>query len=398
MSAPDHAHKKRRLDINDAPAISRRSTDNNLSLEVDIMILDYTAYQATLSCIASRSASGIATSAVLRHNLAMADSFTAIFKARHAEYVMDNELRFRLLLLKFVILFTQRLTRNPTTPSKERLQELRKTNLKRARLWRGRVEDSAPFGDTDTKVEQQEIERNRAHVLCELNVPAEDEEYEDAFYGTSVCLTLLDLLPLFMRVSALRDAMTGSEDKVTELFLCLAAEFMLQACLEQILVVGTKRDLEDLVGEAFAWGFNKHGEGEDEEINTMFTDPVYDIELQDWKLIKEAYYFQLLPQETSTSTDAGIIPSSPDAMERIPASDTIDRLKAVAAKYPIARFERSILDYLSAMAGSISKPMLVQLEDGELDSMSRQETQQFLQDCGLSVARFFETPIGFKTP
>jgi len=396
MSAPDHARKKRRLDINELPAISSRPTED-LSLEVDIMILDYTAYQATLSCIASRTASGIADSAALRQNLVMVDSFMAIFKARHAGYVMDNELRFRLLLLKFVTLFTQRLTRNPTTPAKEQLQELRNANAERARVWRGGAEEPAPLDDTDNRPVEQDIERNRAHVLRELNIPAENEEYEDAFYGTSACIALLDLLPLFMRVSALRDAMTGSEDKVTELFMCLAAEFMLQACLEQILVIGTKRKLGNLLGEAFAWGYKKNCKSEDKEIDMMFTDPMYEVEVQGWKNIKEAHYIQLLPRRTSTLKDPCAIPSSIDTMESRAARDTIAQLGEVAAKHPVAQFERSILEYLTAMADSISKPVLVQLEDGELDGMSRPETQQFLRECGLSVARFFENPVGFKS-
>ena len=386
----ERPHKRVRLSHATA-AIETQCAQPDTTLEVDHMILDYTAYQTINACFDSRNLerqSGSSKS--LASNLAISDSFLSIFKARHSTYTPDPGLRLRTILLKLTTLLTQRLTRNPTTPSRSTLQELRRANQERARHWIGRREriPSSSFNtssfEEDLLISQQELDRNRAHVLHELGVPAEDEDYEDAFYGTSSCVSLLDVLPIFMQVSAARNAMNGSN--LTERWMQLAAEFMLQACLEQYLVFGVQG--LDAVDEAFAWGYNESADddrdsGQDvraiaktktTDINEMFEDEDYAVEVEGWSEIKMSYLGDLLQLEGE--------------------GEIIAHLETMAAKYPIAIFESTLLQFLEALSKSITEPVLVQLEKGKLDGMTEQQTQHFLADCGVGMAQLFEARIG----
>jgi hypothetical protein len=235
--------KKAKLDGESIASILLQTAHIDTSLEVDHMILDYIAYQSIEACLRSRGAtSDRASSVSLSRNLVMYQSFLPVFKARHPHYVPDAEFDFRMLLLKLVALFTQRLTRNPSTPSRSALDALRCRNRERARSWlRGSGSTRRPAFDTvrlrqGLPIASDHLTRNRAEVLLELNLPAEDEFYEDAFYGTIDCVALLDLIPLFMEVSCARNIMSGSS--VNAAWMQLACNLMLQACLEQYLVYG----------------------------------------------------------------------------------------------------------------------------------------------------------------
>lgn len=362
------------------------------------MILDYTTHQTIKICLASRKAdSHTSSSKILSSTLAMSDAFLPVFRARHPTYTPDTELRLRILLLKLATLFTQRLTSNPTTPPQQALQALRAHNQERARTWIGSA-DRIPSGafetarfDEELPINQIELERNRAHVLNELGIPAEDEIYEDAFYGTSSCITLLDLLPLFMQVSAARNAM--NESNLTELWMELACEFMLQACLEQYLVLGTHGT--DAVDEAFAWGYQRAnsdhrdseaGQNEDkddgDEVNEMFEDQDYTTEVEDWSDTMTTYISQLFPPGSKSEGSIFSVPSSDD--EDSGTIGLVPHLEAVATQYPIAAFEMSLLSFLEALSKSISEPVLHQLEIGKLAGMTEQQTSDFLADCGIA--------------
>ena len=359
------------------------------------MILDYVANQTIEACFASRNLEHSGQSKSLASNLAMSDAFLSIFRARHPIYKPDPELRLRILLLKLSTLFTQRLTSNPATPSRAALLALRSAHQVRARSWIGSADriPSATF-NTDpldaSVILPQGLERNRAHVLHELGIPAEDEDYDDAFYGTTSCLSLLDILPLFMQVSAARNAMNGSN--LTELWMTLACEFMLQACLEQYLVFGAQGS--DAVDEAFAWGYNEDvwqdvdadmaaqiARDDLKEMNEMFEDEDYATEVEGWSDTKMSYLEQLF---LLNGGDSGS-----------DAKYSVAHLETVAAAFPISTFETSLLKFLEALSKSIPEPILVQLEAGKLDGMTGQGTQEFLIDCDVDPAKVFEAAIQF---
>lgn len=404
--------KRPRLSEDAIASIQTQCAQSDTALEVDHMVLDYAAYQTIEACVASRQPEKQSSSSKsLSSNLAVFESFLSIFKARHPTYKADNELRLRILLVKCVAAFTQRFTSNPTTPSSSALAELRRVNQERARAWIGSADrvpsssfDSSPF-ELDHPISQQQLERNRAHLLHELDMPAEDEEYEDAFYGTSSSMSLLDILPLFMEVSAIRNAMNSSN--LTDRWMHLACEFMLQACLEQYMVFGANG--LDVIDEAFAWGYRSDDldqmnvDGEDgttqakyDETNTMFEDEDYAIEVEDWSPIKASYLEQLFPATGNRAPSSQPLSSTLDE-QRHQNSGLVSHLEAVAAEHPITTFEESLMKFLGAISNSISRPALVQLEDGKLDGMTEQQTKEFLAGCGVDAKSFYEMPIGFKT-
>ena len=393
--------KRVRLSDDVMPVFQGLETQVGTSLEVDHMILDYAAYNTIKSCLDSRtSGKQQDQSQSLSSNIAISDAFLSIFRARHQAYRPDSDLRFRILLLRLATLFTQRLTSNPTTPPRTALAELRISNTDRARSWIDSADrmpslslNTAAF-DNDLPIALQELDRNRAHVLNILDIPAEDDQYEDAFYGTSSCISLLDLLPLFMEVLAARNAIMDSN--LTEQLMELVCEFMTQACLEQYLVYGAHGT--DAIDEAFAWGYKPtddehvnsdiHSDGTrtGKEINDMFEDEDYYVEVADWADMKQNQQTQLAPHVEDRASNAL------EGEDRSIAT----HLEQVALDHPIEGFETSILGFLEAMSISIPEPVLIQLENGQMDGMSVEETKSFLADCGVATARFFETPIGFK--
>ncbi|KAI6842639.1 hypothetical protein KC340_g1587 [Hortaea werneckii] len=395
---PSHQVKHPRFEDEKLPTAPNGLATQDSTLEVDLLILDYITYQATNACLSSRDLKP-STSFSLPNNLAMSDSLLALFQARHPGHQLDAELHFRLLLLKLTALFAQRLTRNPTTPRTSALEELRQNNQDRAREWIANEERIPSYGYNTSLLDNASafpshdiLERNRAHVLHGLNVPAEDEAYEDAHYGTPSCLSLLDLLPLFMEVSAARQAMLAAsvpESELTEQWMQLACSFMLQACLEQYLVVGASGT--DAIDEAFAWGLKAKGREEDanDEINDMFEDPVHETEVQGWANIKRQYLERLLPSATENSwRESSSVPSPPHgAQDGHRLVDLISRLENTATQHPIFQFESDVLGFLHALSESIERPVLVQLEAGQLDGMSTEETTEFIKSCGLSTGK-----------
>lgn len=381
--------KRPRLAEDALVAIQIRSAHEDTSLEADHMILDYTAHHTIKACLANRDPIQQSRSVgSLSACLSMSEAFLSIFKARHPAYTADPNLTFRIKLLKLATLFTQRLTRNPTTPSETSLELLRKSNGERAWKWIGDSADapSSIFSSDGFNVQlpllAEEYERNRAHVLQQLDVPAEDGDTEDAFYGTNCCLSLLDVLPLFIEVSAARNAM--SKSNLSERWMHLASNFMLQASLEQYLVVGSSG--LDVIDEAFSWGYQTESDAEvqqDAEINEMFEDEDENIEVEGWSAIKTSYLKRLVPPGTMQVNSS----SEGDRAE----ADLIPHLETVAAAFSIIGFEQSVLEFLSALSKSIPEPVLVQLESGKLDGMTEEETQGFLAACGINMARLFET-------
>lgn len=409
-----HARKRRRLSPPPQANIFTRTGDVSAALEVDHMILDYLSHEATTAVLASRTSKNMASSG-FENKLAMVDAFLEMFKARHPSYEPDAELRFRLLLSKFATLFCHRIVRGAVMPSKSALRCLRDSNTLRAMEWiqsadrmpsskhdvsgfeTGSSSDrsnkeangSQRHDDMQTQLEGAQHKATtkdkqqaycilrRAYTLKALGFPAENEAYEDAFYGTPESVSLLDILPSFMAVIAARNELNNSN--LSTGLMELAAQFMLQASLEQYLVRGATGC--DAIDEAFAWGYKPphptngqknstptglNGDGPTEpivETDRMFqSEDNVSQEIPDWSEIKASYIAELAHSESGS-------------LKR--------HLEEVADGYPIEDFEETILQLLQGLAASLPIPVLAQLEKGSLDGMSSAETKAFLSDCGL---------------
>ena len=406
-------HKRRKLSSSPPPTappqanIFVKTGDASVALEVDHMILDFLSFEATNAVIKCRTSRNM-NSPNLQHKLDAFDTFLEMFKAKHTHYEPDPELRFRLLLLRFATVYCHRLVRGTVVPSKLELRELRKANTSRAGDWiqcadrmpSNKVDASAFEGEFLSKPDDHEPETNLQHhdgnreaqeksnatqdhqaaLICHractlkaLGFPIGDELYEDAFYGTSACLALRDILPLFMQVIAARNELNNSN--LSKELMELAAQFMLQASLEQYLVFGATGC--DAIDETFAWGHKPtktdasqisnidpdNPKDTSHEVDRMFQDEDdMTREVPDWDEIKSAYLEEL--------ADSG------DGLLR-------RHLENVAKLYPIKAFEEMNLQLLAGLAASLPSPILAQLERGSLDGMSTVETKAFLRSCGL---------------
>lgn len=382
--------KRRRLSKDATAAIRSRSAREDTLLEVDIMILDYVAHQAVNKGLGSWQRHTEADPHSLERTLSMADSFLPIFKTHHPSHKPDAHLQFRVQLLRFTTLFTQRMKRGPTSPSLTELQNLRTTNKARAHAW---IEEesripSLPFTtriyDSELPLSQAHLQRNRAFVLNDLGLVAGDEQsHQRAFYGTEACVSLLDILPLFMQLSAAWTAL--SDSNLTASWMSLACEFMLHACLEQYLVCGA--DGSDAIDEAFAWGHKSeatgvNGDGENkaqthDEVNIMFEDEEDEqAEVQGWADERSKWLRQLFACDSNGYCEN----REPDAMS---APDLLSHLQMLARNHSIAKFHDTLLGFLAALGHSIPEPVLHQLENGQLEGMSKGETEKFLGSVGI---------------
>ncbi|OQO08061.1 hypothetical protein B0A48_06854 [Cryoendolithus antarcticus] len=364
--------KRRRLDKT-IVRLQDGTPDAQVSLDVDVLIIDYVTYQATIALLAeAKSTAGDSKGGIsAAHNLEMTNAFLAIFKAKYADYQVDDELDFRILLLKFVTLYVRRSSCNASSPTPEALKALRVRNQQRAVHWIGNAERAPTHGrhvesfDQDLPLPLEDLERNRADVLSSLNAPAEDEAYEDAFYGTSSSLALLDLLPLFMEVSATRNGM--SESTLTVQWMELAGSFILQACLEMYSVRGAAGS--DAIDEAFAWGFESRETtttGDDlPEVDAMFECEDEEGEVLGWAEIKQRYLDELIPRGGESQTPVAA------------------HLESLAAAHSVAGLHRKLLHLLNALNASMSPPVLAQLENGSLEGFTLEQTAEFLEECGL---------------
>ncbi|KAM3421902.1 hypothetical protein BST61_g2279 [Cercospora zeina] len=374
---PEHGH---------AAIESREMEDLGTALEVDHMILDFLLFQAINACLESRRAATEKEHGLdLRGCVTQVDQFLQLFKTRYPAYRPDPEFRFRQLLLQLVVLVTQRFRRCLATPSKSSLTTLRAANQARARAWIGHASrlptaeyNVRPF-DEALPISPEEAEENRSLMLEALGIPAEDDAYEDSFYGTSDCVTLLDLLPLFMRVSAACHTMF--ECPPTEKWMRLAAEWTVQACLEQYLIFGASGS--DAIDEAFAWGPRQRRdvstEG-DEEQEDKTQDPfcvgLDDEDTELWYTIRSRALDTILSSEKQYWKDVA------------------SHLAAVWDKSSPAQMEKEITEFLGSLAECIPQPVLVQLQGGQLQGMTKLETQLFIRSCGVDVAEIFASING----
>lgn len=204
-------------------------------------------------------------------NLTPPAAFLTIFRSNHPSAPTSPTTDFRLRLLKFTILFTQRFAPSPSSVPPAALSSLRLERRERARLFHSHTGflaglDLAPFATGPFPASSLQVQRHRllkafarsidststSHSHANSN-SSEEATVEETYYGTPASLSLLDTLPLFMALCAGQTALHGHGP--TDRFLRLAARYMAEAALEQYLVYGATG--ADPLREAFAYGFDE---------------------------------------------------------------------------------------------------------------------------------------------
>ena len=220
--------------------------------------------------------------------------FLQLYKRIHSRHLTSSPVTFRLRLAKFTTLFGRRLFRSFTTPSPIKLQQLRERNGARATTWLLHQSNVSGIPSPEDPVLVQFIQslplneypraRNIKLHLEKCNLaPLSDH------YGLPLSVSLLDLLPLFMTLSA-NVANTGGDMAITPLWIEVAVEFMLLAALEQYRIYGAQGP--DALREAFAWGFDELSEDEegsdDWKVNEMFLKSGTKM-MKMWRTTKDVY-------------------------------------------------------------------------------------------------------------
>lgn len=190
--------------------------------------------------------------------------FLAIYAPLHPNQPVVPSIAFRHRLLDFTAAFTRRKSYKATTYS----------------VTEG-LEGRAPLNRYNDEVHPHEI-----HVV--------DYDTRHSVKRVPAQLpspSLLHTLPSFMALSAAQLNLQNDEDQITELWMRLAAEYMVQAVVEQFAVFQVERS--DVVDKAFKWGFDgdiQAEEGTDDYIvNTMFFDSEADGTSTAWVEIRNEH-------------------------------------------------------------------------------------------------------------
>jgi len=166
--------------------------------------------------------------------------------------------------------------------------------------------------------------------------------------------SLLDLQPLFLRLSAARAALKGDEATIKESWMHFAGEFMLQAAMEQLMVHGAK-DAE-VLKEIFSWKWAGL------DLDEMFEAQGQE-DIAQWDAIRREWAGKLNPPSRSTSLGRHLLD--------------------IAKQFPLHRFERRMLNFLEACHSSLTTPVLIQAENGQFEGMSLQDSEEVLRRAGI---------------
>lgn len=196
-------------------------------------------------------------------------AFSAIFKSHFPSERLEPRPSFRLKLLQFSVLFSQRTVPGLSPDCLPFLESLRTSHGRRtSHLSHSKC--SNPLGKSATAQLPVGIEF-RTHYIEKLRQ-----------HGcTQVRPTLLDLQPLFFKLSNYRNALDSNSSSLKRDWMNLAGQFMFQVAIEQLLVHGIK-DPENL-RSAFSWGWTQ-----DKNVDEMFADQ-NDKEASEWELIRSSW-------------------------------------------------------------------------------------------------------------
>ncbi|KAK2794974.1 hypothetical protein FQN52_006853 [Onygenales sp. PD_12] len=322
--------------------------DEELKLETDILTLDYLLCSAVKGVIDDRRAQRDSQQR-LRQNgedlFATFDVFMQLFQQNHPDAELSDDLRIKLQILTVTNLFCRRYRASVFMPSKETLQTQRQHNKERANAWlqqhKGCIilpENGAADGPTDRA--SRETIRRQMYSL--MRVP-----YDENIPALDSAVTLLDILPEYMALCRMVSKTVQDGNWMDQPIF-----FMLHSALEQILIHGTT--ISHAANEAFAWGCPLDVE------STQFEKADFIIE---WEAFRDSVKESLFP-DTQTTWESQL-------------GELLDK------KSPLTQFEDSILVWLEGVLRLQNTPILAQLEEGNLDGLTVEETEAFMDRVGI---------------
>ncbi len=371
-----------------------RCADPELQLDVDIMILEYTLFHAIEAQfqLLANGPEGDADQ-VKRHEavrrMAIFDSFIHIFNERHSKYEHTPGLNFRFDILEFLVLFTglssASLHRFPLdmlqgldTHVQEDLKARRRWQTSRARHFR-RLE-KLPASSSQAAVDRE----------VEMQTYAAWSNFQDASRPAPTAkpirvLVLQSLLSRFMAISAKFLTLMGElEPGLNRSWIGVACELIFLTSLESVRLQTEYLSNGDLpkLEDCFAWGYNNSdtsldgrsttNDEIDDLVNHMFR--LGEREDPDWTRfrLETLHEFSITPDASHSSRSC--------------------RLERLADKYPLEDFSQKLVHLLqnvwqlSCRDDLLGKPVLVEIEEGHLESLDLvgREFEDFARRVGLT--------------
>ncbi|KAI4229631.1 MAG: hypothetical protein L6R36_000678 [Xanthoria steineri] len=291
-----------------------RKADPETQLEVDEAILDYLIYTAITSLL--QLLDTIDRSPRKQHNahllVQMVDTFLPVFRALHADYKASPEIQLRLRLFQFTYVFVQH------------YHPFAAANTAFARR---------PSTSTTTETPRDQANSHQEHH--------------------AQAMSLEQTLPLFLALSAVQNELQGST--ITEIWMVLAAGYMAQSYIEQVVVYQNRSS--SLLDQAFHWGYDEdcsaEQASEQRQINDMFGADESSVRL--WESIREEHIQALYPPEDTS---------------------LVDHLENMASgALSVVTFKEKVSEFLAGLLSAYQPPLLIQLESGQVDGLSRKATK-----------------------
>ncbi|PNS17224.1 hypothetical protein CAC42_6907 [Sphaceloma murrayae] len=304
-----------------------KCADPQDQLDVDTLILDYLIHKAMQDLLEEQSQPDVAgIQRTADASLHQVNDYLNIFNEHHDRQldVDTAHLQIRLQVLKFMALLYSDRSPGVRAPPSAALKRLRYQNRVRGKRWKS--------SETRTG------------------------------YRTAHCY-LIDLLPQFMNISVA----FAKDFSPTSSWMELAMEFRFQASLEQCISPRTHRParrLREALHEAFAYGSAL--DSEEEGVQNLLWSEQSKEETEAFK------QWRIMRRQTILR------------FKRRKGESLAARVNMLQSEYPRSQFDKTMRLFLRSLIASMDCPVLVQLESGQLEGMSRQETENLKRRCGLA--------------
>ena len=295
----------------------------------------------------------------------------------HPDYHAGSDLHFRLRLLKFTVMFTKRSAPAETILPRTVLQDLRHRRREQVRSSNVEITPLDFPNLTEYRTLSNNTENKKVPTIHD-SIPGRR--------GSKKCdsvqpaISLLDTIPLFMAMSAAQIALQGGT--ITEAWMRLAADFMAHAVAEQYLVYESRS--RETLQEAFSWGFDPEcsaEEGTDEfQINAMFWE--VDAVVDGWDRIRDEHV-----QAVSMFQICGTHKLIGVALQLIPPAGAdlqVHLEMLLSSDLSTTEFERRLVNFLDKMLTGQSKPLLLQIESGKVDGLTRKDITALFEAIGIA--------------
>ncbi|ORY09766.1 hypothetical protein BCR34DRAFT_602623 [Clohesyomyces aquaticus] len=347
------------------------TTDDD-QFDVDLTILDFLAYKATDAVFQWRASSNPHQSDLPSALVTTTAEWRSLLEHKYPGHQLDDQTAFRSRLLQFVLVFTHRLNHDETWTTPQSLSEVRAQNRDRFVYWKQNTSHSPalrqPF-DTfhEFPLSDGALAQNRHEFASTLGMSHERRRWVTDLHGTP---PLSCLLPLFIELTAARSSV-GDFVPLPEWFQ-LTAQFMLQAVLEEYLRNGASG--EDEFNTIFAFGCpGTMGDFDDAEdikaMRQLFCKDGNPMEhIHGWSKWKRQCINELLPQPGSSTT-------------------FVEAMENAQNRFPYSEFERDLIGFLQYLHEGLTKPDLVQVEEGRItihgNELPESESREMFRRMGL---------------